>query len=103
MKRPQYFAAKPLEEEYIPIENEVVLWRSVLDQAMQDIAYTGVNKEYIKFREDAIEWLFNDEEDFELICDFAMLDAKKSKEEFYYIMGVTNDQANQPLKLLRVN
>ena len=44
MKRPQYFAAKPLEEEYIPIENEVVLWRSVLDQAMQDIAYTGVDR-----------------------------------------------------------
>ena len=35
MKRPQYFAAKPIEEEYIPIENEIVLWRSVLDQAMQ--------------------------------------------------------------------
>ena len=88
MKRPQYFAAKPLEEEYIPIENEVVLWRSVLDQAMQDIAYTGRDKEYIKFREDAIEWLFNDEEDFELICDFAMLDAKKSRRIFLYNGGI---------------
>ena len=88
MKRPQYFAAKPIADEYIPIENEIVLWRSVLDQAMQDIAYTGRDKEYIKFREDAIDWLFNNEEDFDLICDFAMLDTKKSKEEFYYIMGV---------------
>ena len=50
MKRPQYFAAKPIADEYIPIENEIVLWRSVLDQAMQDIAYTGRDKEYIKFR-----------------------------------------------------
>jgi hypothetical protein len=48
MKRPQYFAAKPLEEEYIPIENEVVLWRSVLDQAMQDIAYTGSRQRVYK-------------------------------------------------------
>ena len=55
MKRPQYFAAKPIADEYIPIENEIVLWRSVLDQAMQDIAYTGRDKEYIKFRVQELE------------------------------------------------
>jgi hypothetical protein len=92
MKRPQYFAAKPIEEEHYAVENELLLWRSVLDQAMQDISYLGNDKEYIKFREDAIHWLINDSDDFDLICDFAMLDSEKARQEFFYIVRIANDK-----------
>ena len=31
MKRPQYFAAKPLQDTDITVHNEIELWRAVLD------------------------------------------------------------------------
>ena len=39
MKRPQYFAAKPLQDTEVTVYSEIELWRAVLDQALQDISY----------------------------------------------------------------
>ena len=41
MKRPQYFAAKPLQDTEVTVYSEIELWRAVLDQALQDISYMG--------------------------------------------------------------
>ena len=38
MKRPQYFAAKPLQDTDITVHNEIELWRAVLDQGLKDIS-----------------------------------------------------------------
>ena len=53
MKRPQYFAAKPLQDIDITVHNEIELWRAVLDQGLQDISYMGTDKEFIGYKKDA--------------------------------------------------
>ena len=92
MKRPQYFAAKPLQDTDITVHNEIELWRAVLDQALQDVSYIGLDKEFIKYKKETEEWLINDHEDFNAVCDYAYLDSDKTRDEFYYIMGVANDR-----------
>ena len=82
MKRPQYFAAKPLQDTEVTVYSEIELWRAVLDQALQDISY----------KSDAEDWLINDREDFDAVCDYAFLNSEKTRDEFYYIMGVANDR-----------
>ena len=92
MKRPQYFAAKPLQDKDITVYNEIELWRAVLDQALQDISQIGFDKEFRVYNDDAEELLINEKEDFEEVCDYAYLDPDKTRDEFYYIMGVANDR-----------
>ena len=53
MKRPQYFAAKPLQDTDITVHNEIELWRAVLDQGLQDISYMGNDKEFMGYKKDA--------------------------------------------------
>ena len=92
MKRPQYFAAKPTQDNTITVQCEIELWRAVLDQALQDISYMGHDKEFLGYKKEAEEWLLYEEDDFNTVCDFAFLEPEKTKEEFYYIMGVANDR-----------
>ena len=59
MKRPQYFAAKPLQDTEVTVYSEIELWRAVLDQALQDISYMGFDKEFVGYKSDAEDWLIN--------------------------------------------
>ena len=99
MKRPQYFAAKPLQDKDITVYNEIELWRAVLDQALQDISYMGFDKEFAGYKSDAEDGLINDKEDFDAVCDYAFLDSEKTRDEFYYIMGVANDRRRKDYKV----
>ena len=92
MKRPQYFAAKPLQDTDITVHNEIELWRAVLDQGLQDISHMGNDKEFMGYKKDSEDWLINDKQDFDAVCDYAYLDPDKTRDEFYYIMGVANDR-----------
>ena len=89
MKRPQYFAAKPIQDPDLVVENEILMWRSVLDQALQDISYVGIDNELKEYRIDAEEWLVSEVGEFNTVCDYSYLDNVKTRDEFYYIMRLT--------------
>lgn len=87
MKRPQYFSAEPIHSENRSIENHLQLWRSVLDQALQDMQYKGEVKEFVTYRKNSKLWFRYKKDDFEDICYLADLEPRKVREDFYKVMG----------------
>ena len=78
MKRPQYFSAEPIHSENRSIENHLQLWRSVLDQALQDMQYKGEVKEFVTYRKNSKLWFRYKKDD---------LEPRKVREDFYKVMG----------------
>jgi len=87
VKRPQYFSAEPIHSENRSIENYLQLWRSVLDQALQDMLYKGSVKEFVTYRRNSKLWFRYKKNDFEKICYLAELEPQRVREDFYKVMG----------------
>ena len=87
MKRPQYFSAEPIHSENRSIENHLQLWRSVLDQALQDMQYKGEVKEFVTYRKNSKLWFRYKKKDFEEVCYLAELEPTRVREDFYKVMG----------------
>ena len=71
-------------------ENEIRLWRAVLDQAIQDYQKNPVEPEDIRAKEEAQMWLRGDTEDFKEVCDMAMLNTRTVKAIIEYALGGKN-------------
>jgi hypothetical protein len=50
------------------------LWRAVMLQQIQDAKCRRTRREYQNWRRQALSWLFEDEEDFTLVCQMGGLD-----------------------------
>tara|TARA_R100001510_G_C7586148_1_gene157410 strand:+ start:361 stop:645 length:285 start_codon:yes stop_codon:yes gene_type:complete len=50
------------------------LFASILYQALEDADYTGIDKKYLRYKQEAIEWLIRQSNDFCLICEMAGYD-----------------------------
>jgi hypothetical protein len=87
VKRPQYFSAETVGTEDRSVENHSQLWRSVLDQALQDMQYGGEVKEFVNYRRAAKLWFRYKKKDFEEVCYLAELEPARVREDFYKVMG----------------
>ena len=54
---------------------ELILFRSVINQAIHDAMYDGLNKYYITDKRNAIAWLIGNSQDFQTICSWADIDS----------------------------
>ncbi len=54
--------------------SETRLFASILYQALEDADYTGIDKKYLRYKQEAIEWLIRQSNDFCLICEMAGYD-----------------------------
>tara|TARA_R100001143_G_C3336651_1_gene122210 strand:- start:480 stop:794 length:315 start_codon:yes stop_codon:yes gene_type:complete len=82
MKRSELFAVKPMPEDSKDIESHYNLWRSVLDQAVQDYSYKGKSKDGLRQKEEVEQWLKDKYNEFEYICDLASVDHERARKEF---------------------
>lgn len=57
------------------------LWKAILCQAVEDTLITSQNKRKQSFKNRAIEWLSDDSEDLDFICEMA--DVKKLRMQQY--------------------
>ena len=62
---------------------EINLWRAVVKQSLDDFLLPDSNNKYRIWREQAIQWFVEADEDFYIICKFANLSAEKILESAY--------------------
>ena len=54
---------------------ELILFRSIINQAIHDAMYDGLNKYYLTDKRNAIAWLIGNSQDFQTICSWADIDS----------------------------
>lgn len=86
-KRAPYFAELHIPNDLVTIESEVRLWRSVIDQAISDFLTTYSSRESLSNKERAKIWLRGKTKDFILVCEYAFLNPKNTREEIFKIIG----------------
>ena len=77
-RRKLLFAGLPIQERVKSAQQQVQLWRAVLDQVFADALIVPLNKdrEDYKAHLEALVWFEKDQEDFETVCYLAALDPK---------------------------
>ena len=65
---------------------ELILFRAVINQAIHDAMYDGLNKYYIIDKRSAIEWLISNSIDFRTICHYADIDPERACRKFTVAM-----------------
>ena len=61
---------------------ELILFRSIINQALHDALYNGLNKYYITDKRNAIDWLTGNSVDFKTICSWAEIDPEIACRKF---------------------
>ena len=78
------------------IENkEKRLFCSVIYQAIEDADYKGLDKKYLKYKKEAIDWLLNMSDDFCLIVDLAGYNPEYIKDKIKNLTYVGKYQFTQ--------
>ena len=95
MKRPNFFTAKSVDDNWQEMESYVRLWRAALDQLLQDLIYTGNGKEDKKAHINAWEWFENEQDKFDLVCDLADLDSIRTKKELNNLVERVHDNKDR--------
>ena len=96
MKRQNFFTAKLYnEEQWLEMESYIRLWRATLDQVLQDLTYEGNGKEDKKARINVWEWLKNEQEDFDFVCDLADLDPIRTRKELNNLVKIKYGNKNK--------
>ena len=77
--------------------NQIRLFRAIINQAIHDAMYDGVYKYHIIDKREAIQWLTSDSVDFRTICSYAEIDASQATSKFTEAMkldlyAMRNDQ-----------
>ena len=77
--------------------NQIRLFRAIINQAIHDAMYDGVYKYHIIDKREAIQWLTSDYVDFRTICSYAEIDASQATSKFTEAMkldlyAMRNDQ-----------
>lgn len=94
MKRPLVFSKLKMPEGSKEVEKEIRLWRSVLDQALQDFEHEVITEDDIKVKENAKIWLVGDTQDFKDVCDLAMVSPEKARIAINNYLEEENDGSN---------
>lgn len=55
------------------------LWRAVFAQMLMDAKSRSSKREARLYRHDAMRWLFENQKDFDMVCDFAGLDPETTR------------------------
>lgn len=65
------------------------LFCSVIFQAIEDADYKGLDKKYLKYKREAIDWFLNMSDDFQLITSLAGYDPEyiRDKIKNYILLG----------------
>ena len=76
---------------------ELILFRSIINQALHDAMYDGVYKYHIIDKREAIQWLTSNSVDFRTICSYAEIDPSQATRKFTEAMkldlyAMRNDQ-----------
>lgn len=90
MKRPYLFSKLDIPNKAYEVEHEVMLWRSVLDQALQDYFVDCTTEDDYKNQQAAKIWLRGNTIDFYEVCQMAMLDVKQVKRIIEDMVGGRN-------------
>ena len=85
---------------------ELILFRSIINQALHDAIYNGIYKYHIIDKRNAIAWLIGNSQDFQTICSWADIDSGIACKKFIAAMKLdsyvlTEDQykvLNKPRK-----
>ena len=77
--------------------NQIRLFRAIINQAIHDAMYDGVYKYHIIDKREAIQWLTSDSVDFRTICSYAEIDPSQATRKFTEAMkldlyAMRNDQ-----------
>lgn len=59
------------------ISSEIRLWRAVIHQNLEDLLYKGNSKKELKWKQQAIEWFEQSNEDLYLVCEYAQISPNK--------------------------
>ena len=69
---------------------ELILFRSIINQALHDAMYNGLNKYYITDKRNAIDWLTGNSVDFKTICSWADIDSGIACKKFTAAMKLNS-------------
>ena len=98
MKRSELFSVKPMPEDSKDIANHYNLWRSVLDQAVQDYSYTGKSKDGLAYKNEVEKWLKYKYDEFKYVCDLASVDHERARKEFDKYKGGEYDNNREIIR-----
>lgn len=87
MKRALHFAKIPLRPEEYEIEREVILWRTVIDQALEDFLTSDDTQETRRNKRRARIWLRGKTRDFFDVCHMANLPPRNVRTTIFQLIG----------------
>ena len=96
MKRAYLFAKLPITSQQYAVEKELILWRSVIDQAVQDLLSREQTSEAASRKQEARIWLRGNSEDFWTVCFLASLDPKEVTRKVEALIGGRNELFKDP-------
>ena len=73
--------SKTLQHSITNHNSETRLFCAILYQAIDDASYKGIDKKYLRYKQEAIEWLTNMSSDFCLICNMANYEPQYVKDQ----------------------
>ena len=93
MKRLIWFGALDVDSSLHPVECEIIMWRAVIDQAIEDVLNTDTKREARMNRLSSRIWLEGTTIDFEEVCYLAQLppDIVQSKVKLILENGNENE------------
>jgi hypothetical protein len=90
LKRARWIGSLPVARELDEIENEVRLWRAVVDQALLDYLTESQEKRDLKEKKAAKIWLRGNSRDFYDVCYLACIDPKDMMKIIFDVVDEDN-------------
>ena len=87
MKRASSFASIQLKDNENLLASEIILWRTVLDQAVEDFLCKDIDNESHLNKQRAKVWLRGNSPDFFKVCELALLDSHMVRSLIFKIVG----------------
>jgi hypothetical protein len=87
VKRPYHFTLKDIPDDHLEREAEVRLWRSVIDQQIQDFLSEDRSEEARVAKGRARIWLRAKSADFWTVCHLAALDPLDTRRAIFVLLG----------------
>lgn len=92
MKQNRWFTKIPIEPQEREVEKEIMLWRAVIDQQLEDFFKRVENEDDRRNKEAAEIWLRCNTEDFQETCNLAHLNAALVKEAIFRLIELNKSE-----------
>lgn len=73
--------SKTLQHSITNHNSEIRLFCAIIYQAIDDACYSGLDKKYLRYKQEAIDWLTSMSDDFCLICNMANYNPEYVKDQ----------------------